>query len=163
MNIYKGQIKFNRLRLNCANNKSNISTKSKIFLFRQEETKKVRKRDLTQRILWLILGGSLIGLVNGFFGGGGGMICVPILQKVMKLTDKQSHASAIAVILPLSVVSSIIYLINGFINVTPLIYVSVGVTIGGLIGAIALKVLPSNVVKIIFAIIMFAGGIKLII
>ena len=32
----------------------------------------------------LILSGLTIGIVNGFFGGGGGMICVPLLEKILK-------------------------------------------------------------------------------
>jgi hypothetical protein len=30
----------------------------------------------------LIVSGIAIGIVNGFFGGGGGMVCVPILEKL---------------------------------------------------------------------------------
>lgn len=162
MNINKGQIKDNGLRLNCAKSEHNINLKNKNFSFRQQATKKV-EREKTKRVLWLIFGGAIIGLINGFLGGGGGMICVPILQKVLALSDKESHASAIFVILPLSIVSSIVYFINGYVEPLPLLYVSIGVTLGGIIGAVLLKVLPSKVVRIIFALLMFIGGIKLII
>ena len=33
-----------------------------------------------KQVLILIGIGSVIGLVNGFFGGGGGMLCVPIFD-----------------------------------------------------------------------------------
>ena len=58
----------------------------------------------------------MVGFVNGFFGGGGGLLCVPTLEKVYKLDTKRSHATAICVMFPLSVVSSIIYLINSIHN-----------------------------------------------
>ena len=39
-------------------------------------------------IFWLILSGIFIGFVNGFWGGGGGMICVPILTNLLKQSEK---------------------------------------------------------------------------
>ena len=39
----------------------------------------------------LILSGLTIGIVNGFFGGGGGMICVPLLEKI--LTQKRNRGT----------------------------------------------------------------------
>lgn len=110
----------------------------------------------------LLLSGSIIGFLNGFFGGGGGMVCVPILQRVLKLDAKSSHATAIMVIFPLSLISAFIYVFNGYINSLPLLSVGIGVVLGGLLGAFALKFLPPKVVRIIFALIMFIGGIKLI-
>lgn len=110
----------------------------------------------------LILSGAIIGLLNGFFGGGGGMVCVPILQKVLNLDAKSSHATAIVVIFPLSLISAFIYVLNGYIQSFPLITIGIGVVLGGLLGAFALKFLPPKAVRIIFAIIMFVGGIKLI-
>ncbi len=113
--------------------------------------------------LWLILSGGAIGLLNGFFGGGGGMICVPILQKVLGLDAKQSHATAIAVIFPLSLISAFVYVINGYISSFPLLSVGLGVVLGGITGSFALKFLPPKAIRIIFAIIMFVGGIRLIV
>ena len=110
----------------------------------------------------LLLSGAFIGLLNGFFGGGGGMVCVPILEKVLSLDSKHSHATAIAVIFPLSLISACIYVANGYIQTLPLLTVGLGVVTGGILGAFALKFLPPKVVQILFAIVMFAGGIKLI-
>ena len=51
---------------------------------------------------------ALVGFICGFFGGGGGLVCVPVLERVYKLPTKQAHATAIMVIFPLSVISSFI-------------------------------------------------------
>ena len=110
----------------------------------------------------LMLAGGVIGLLNGFFGGGGGMVCVPILQKVLNLDAKHSHATAIAVIFPLSLISAFIYVINGYIQSFPLLTIGLGVVLGGITGAFALKFLPPKVIRLIFAVIMFVGGIRLI-
>ena len=60
---------------------------------------------------WQILVfGALIGLINGFFGGGGGMVVVPLLNKMFGLEQKKAQATALFVILPISLVSTIVYL-----------------------------------------------------
>ena len=57
--------------------------------------------------------GALAGIANGFFGAGGGMVLVPLFTRWIKMEDKTAFATSLAVILPLSVVSVIIYLIKG--------------------------------------------------
>ncbi len=138
------------------------ATKKDIKQQKKTKSAKTKGGNIKKKIA-LIGSGAIIGFLNGFFGGGGGMVCVPILQKVLSLDAKHSHATAILVIFPLSVISSCIYVFNGFIDSFPLLTVGLGVVIGGIIGAFALKFLPPKVVRLIFAIIMFLGGIKLII
>ena len=111
----------------------------------------------------LMLCGALIGIVNGFFGGGGGMICVPILQNVLHLEEKYSHATAIAIIFPISFVSAVIYLLSGNLEMISLASVGSGVVLGGVIGSFLLKFLPAKALRVIFAIIMLLGGIRLIV
>lgn len=111
----------------------------------------------------LLFCGMVIGIINGFFGGGGGMICVPILQNVLHLEDKYSHATAIAIIFPISFISSIIYLLTGTLETVPLVTVGAGVVIGGIVGSFLLKWLPPKAIKVIFAIIMLLSGIRLVI
>lgn len=115
-----------------------------------------------KNVIVLVVCGALIGFVNGFFGGGGGMICVPLLQKVLKLPSKYAHATAIAIIFPISFVSACIYSLNGSLQTVPLITVSVGVVSGGILGAFLLKFLPEKIVRIIFVFVMLFGGLKLI-
>ena len=128
----------------------------------KKHDEKVKSFTKKQKLLLLLSGGA-IGIINGFFGGGGGMICVPILQKVLSLDAKSSHATAIAVIFPLSLISAFVYVINGYISSFPLLTVGIGVVAGGTTGAFALKFLPPKAIRIIFALIMFVGGIRLII
>ncbi len=125
--------------------------------------KNVKEEKLSARKkLILAICGAVIGFLNGFFGGGGGMICVPLLEKVLHLPNKYSHATAIAVILPISFVSAVIYCLNGNIESVPLFTVGAGVLVGGIVGSFALKFLPSKAVRVIFALVMLAGGIRLL-
>ena len=124
---------------------------------------KKKVNSVKKQKLFLMLSGAVIGFLNGFFGGGGGIICVPILEKVLKLDNKHAHATAIAVIFPLSIISAFIYVYKGYIESLPLLTIGLGVVLGGIIGSYALKFLPPKAVRVIFAIIMFVGGLKLII
>jgi len=114
-------------------------------------------------IIWLILSGLFIGFVNGFWGGGGGMICVPILSNLLKLPEKKSHATTILIMLPLCITSFIVYMIKGSIEVRIAINVGVGFVIGGIIGALILKKINNTILKFIFGLVIIAGGIKLLI
>lgn len=114
-----------------------------------------------QNIL-LILSGVFAGAVNGVFGGGGGMIAVPLLNSLLQKPTNVSHATAILVILPISFASGIMYLFNGYFDAELFIAVGLGVLAGGFFGAELLGKLSAGSITLIFAIIMFAAGIKMI-
>lgn len=110
-----------------------------------------------------ILSGFAIGLINGFFGGGGGMVCVPVLESLLRLDSKHSHATALAVIFPLSLCSGIVYLLKVNFDWQIFGLVTAGFVVGGIIGAYLLKKLNNVVIRFIFTLVVFAAGIKLII
>ena len=114
-------------------------------------------------IIYGLIGGLFVGFINGFFGGGGGMIVVPLLIFLSKMQDKKAHATAIFIILPLCIISSIIYIINGNIDWIKLLYTSIGFIVGGIVGALVLKKANNKVLRIIFSLIMVAAGIKILI
>ena len=110
----------------------------------------------------LIITGVVTGLAVGFFGGGGGMIVVPMLTIIIGLVEKKAHATAIAVILPSSIVSGIIQIVNGNYNLEVGLPVGIGVFLGGIIGAILLKFIKNKVLVKLFAIVMVVAGVKLL-
>ena len=88
--------------------------------------------------------GAIAGLVNGLFGGGGGMIVVPLLIFMLKREAKKAHATAILIILPMSIVSGMLYAVNKSLQLNVAIPTLIGVTIGGVLGAILLKKLSAK-------------------
>ena len=110
----------------------------------------------------IIAFGCVVGLINGFFGGGGGMILVPLLTEKFGFTQKEAQATAIFIILPISIASSIIYITRNSIDFVVGWSVFLGVLIGGGLGAVLLKKLNNLVVKTIFTIFMIVGGIFLL-
>lgn len=120
---------------------------------------KIDNKIKRKNIILSIITGIVSGGINGLFGGGGGMIVVPMLTKCLKYKSKNAHATAILIILPLSIISGILYLSFGKFNLNIGIPVGIGVVIGGVIGAFLLKKLSSKWIVLIFSIIMaFAGG-----
>lgn len=114
--------------------------------------------------IWVkILTGALIGFVNGFWGGGGGMICVPLLMQIIKLPEKKAHATTLLIILPLSIASLCVYLISGNLQIMNALKIGAGFIVGGVIGAIILKFISNVWLGIIFSVIIIAGGVKLLI
>ncbi|MBO5412257.1 MAG: sulfite exporter TauE/SafE family protein [Clostridia bacterium] len=108
-----------------------------------------------------ILCGVVVGVANSLFGGGGGMIAVPLLQKT-GMKEKVAHATAILLILPVCITSLIVYFSRGIYDFSVLIPTSIGVSFGGAIGAKLLGKLPVKTVGIAFAILQaFAGAFLL--
>lgn len=107
-----------------------------------------------------LIGGSVIGAVNGTLGGGGGMIAVPLLRKA-GFPALRAHATAIAVILPASALSGAVYLAGGSIQATVLVPAALGVALGGFIGAKLLNVLPVRAIELAFAAFMLLAGVRM--
>ncbi len=109
-----------------------------------------------------LAGGALTGAANGLFGGGGGMVAVPFLERVVKYPPQRAHATAIAVVLPATVVSAIVYLIFGLVRFSVLLPVALGVAAGGFAGARLLPVLPGKTVTVVFSVLMLAAGLRML-
>jgi uncharacterized membrane protein YfcA len=110
----------------------------------------------------MLVAGLITGFLNGLFGGGGGMILVPMLTERMGLEVKKAHATAIMIILPLSIFSSFFYLFNGSFDFNIGLPVSIGVIGGGIAGALLLKVITPKKVSIIFYALMAVAGLKML-
>lgn len=113
-----------------------------------------------KKVFSSILAGVTVGFANGFFGGGGGMIVVPVLTHFYKFEQKKAHATSIAIILPLTILSAVIYYFNNEVNLKELGSVSVGVLIGGIVGALLLKKINNKFLEYFFEAIMFGVGIR---
>ena len=114
-----------------------------------------------KKVCGLLVAGVFIGVINGFFGGGGGMICVPALL-MLGLSNKQAQATAILIMLPISIASAIVYYTNGFVDWNTVLYVAIGSVVGGILGAYLLKNLSNNVLQYIFAFVVMAAGIRML-
>ncbi|GFN35940.1 sulfite exporter TauE/SafE family protein [Tepidimicrobium xylanilyticum] len=113
--------------------------------------------------LKLVIIGLITGLVNGLFGSGGGTLVVPALVFLLDLKDYKAHATAISIILPLSVISSYIYLKNNIIPLNISLIIALGGIIGSFIGAKLLKKVPVPILRKIFGSLIIYTALRMII
>lgn len=114
----------------------------------------------------LALSGLAAGVVNGLLGAGSGVIIVFALQAVLGASLHDSRdifANATAIILPISLFSSVTYFLSGELPATQLSRYMIPGVIGGLIGAFLLGKLPEKVVKCIFALLVLVSGLIMLI
>lgn len=109
----------------------------------------------------LALSGFAIGAVNGLLGAGGGMLAVPLLRRA-GLPQKQAHANAVAVILPITLLSAVLYLIKGYVGIPEAVPYIPGGLVGSLAGTLLLKRISPALLKRIFGGFMIYAGIRLL-
>ena len=106
------------------------------------------------------LTGAIAGLLNGLFGAGGGVAVVPLLEHA-GIDTKKSHATSIAIIAPLSLVSSLLYFQNGSIDFSlAWSYLPYGFA-GDLAGSLFMKKIPTGILKRCFGAVMVISAIRL--
>lgn len=106
--------------------------------------------------------GIVTGLCNGLFGSGGGTIVVPCMERFLDVEAHKAHATAIAIILPLSVISAFLYLRGVDILWSAVIWTSVGGVVGGYIGARLLSKVPTKWLHLIFGGFMLVAAVRMI-
>ena len=95
------------------------------------------------------LEGTLCGFLNGFFGSGGGVLAVPVLEKE-GCAPNEAHASSVALIFVLSLVTALFYGFSGNLDFAGAWkYIPFGIA-GALCGAFFLKKINSVLLKRIF-------------
>ncbi|NLD46195.1 MAG: sulfite exporter TauE/SafE family protein [Clostridiaceae bacterium] len=106
--------------------------------------------------------GIVTGMANGLFGSGGGTIAVPAMVLLLNEEEHIAHATAISIILPLTLVSAVLYVSNSYINWELTYKVVLGGIVGGYIGAKLLNICPSHILRKIFAVFMIAAAIRML-
>ena len=109
-----------------------------------------------------IIIGLLAGIISGLFSTGGGMIIVPACIYLLKLHDKRARGTSVFAILPMVITSGIFYYENNYIDWNNSSLCAIGGTIGGYIGAKALKKLPSKYLKLAFTIFLIYASYKML-
>jgi uncharacterized protein len=106
--------------------------------------------------------GFIVGLVNGIFGSGGGTLLVPCLVFLMDIEDHKAHATAISIILPLSLISSFVYFSYDVVDLSLALKVAVGSVMGAIVGSCLLNKVPVNALRKIFGIFMIIAAARMV-
>jgi uncharacterized protein len=144
-----------------------IFTRINITIFAKINTKypeiigdSMKKSIFTTKLLLI---GFITGLINGLFGSGGGTVLVPCLVFLMNIEDHKAHATAISIILPLSILSSIIYYQYNVVDIALTANVAIGSVLGGIVGSMLLNKLPVNILRKFFGVIMIIAAVRMVI
>ena len=106
--------------------------------------------------------GAFTGFFYGVFGSGGGTLLVPILNNILKVEEHKSHSTALAVIIFLSITSSVIYISKGTYDINLTIQAAIGSILGGIIGAKLLSKVNGKFLRIGFGIIMIIAAFRMV-
>ncbi len=119
---------------------------------------------VSEPICWIKIGiiGLISGIINGLFGGGGGTILVLALTFILGINQHKAQATAISIILPLSLISGYIYYKNGFTAINITLKIAIGGIVGSYIGSNILNKISADCLRKIFSFFMIIAAIRMI-
>ena len=104
--------------------------------------------------------GLIIGIINGLFGAGGGIAAVEVLKR-NGLDQRQAQTTSISIILPLCVLSAILYSFKTDIDFkTTIILIPFGI-LGTFLGTFLMKKMSCELLKKIFCGFMIYAGVRM--
>ncbi len=113
-----------------------------------------------------VLVGMAAGFLNGFLGAGAGVLLMFAIGSLNPRRDgaasRDNFATVVACVLPMSVVSVVIYTMKGAADGELVGRFALPAVIGGVLGAYMTEKLDPKVLRIIFAVIVIIAGINMI-
>ena len=106
------------------------------------------------------LAGTAGGVINGLFGGGGGMALLPLLTKWSDLEPRAAFATCVAVIFPMCCLSTAVYLFQVRPALSQLLPYLLGGAVGGVVGGLTFEKIPARWLKVIFGLFLLYGGVR---
>ena len=104
--------------------------------------------------------GAAAGFVNGIFGGGGGMVLLPLLVRWGGVEGHAAFANCVSVIYPMCVVSAVVYCLRVQPDVLMLLPYLLGGIAGGILSGLTFQKVPVRILKLIFGGFLIYGGVR---
>lgn len=106
------------------------------------------------------LAGAAAGLVNGLFGGGGGSVLLPLLNRWGTLAPRAGFATCLAAIYPMCCVSAVVYLFQVQPALETVLPYLAGGLAGGVAGGLTFQKVPVRLLKALFGAFLVYGGVR---
>lgn len=103
--------------------------------------------------------GAAAGLANGLFGGGGGMVFIPVMSR-STLKGRALYATCVAVIFPVCAVSAALYLWRSELSLQTALPYLLGGLAGGTVGGKLYGKISPKWLKGLFAAFLLYGGVR---
>lgn len=102
------------------------------------------------------------GLLGGFFGVGGGIVLVPLILVVLHFDRHAAHATSLGAIVPIALASLAGYAASGAVDVRVGLLLGLGGVVGSTIGATLANRMSPNALRVAFAVVLVAAGIRMV-
>lgn len=114
-------------------------------------------------IFLFILLGVVAGVFSGLIGIGGGMIIVPVLVLMFGFSQHAAQGTTLALMVPpIGLLAAWTYYKHGYVDLKIAALVCLGFFVGGLLGAEFASIIPDQLLRRIFGIILFVVSVKMI-
>ena len=108
------------------------------------------------------IGGFFAGILNGLFGGGGGMVLVPLLNTFTNIDEAHIFATSVSIMLPICITSLLLgtnWIDFPLAEALPYL---LGSAAGGIAAGLLGKKIPRLWLHRVFGILILWGGIRYI-
>lgn len=113
-------------------------------------------------LLYLVLG-LAAGVLSGLIGIGGGVLIVPALVFLFKMTQHQAQGTTLAMLVPpIGILAAWTYYNHGYVDIKVAGFLAVGFFIGGLLGAKFAVGLSNQVLEKVFGAALLLIALKMI-
>jgi len=114
-------------------------------------------------IIILVIIGLMAGVFGGMFGVGGAIIMIPALVYFLGVDQHTAQGTSVAIMLPpIGLFAAYNYYKAGQVNIWYAVIIAVAFMVGGYFGSKIALMLPENLMKKIFAILLILVALKLI-
>jgi uncharacterized protein len=118
---------------------------------------------LSRSVIRIVLVGLVAGFLSGLFGVGGGILIVPALVLVLGFDQRLAHGTSLAAVLPIAIASLTSYAIDGKVDVTVGVLLTIGAVAGAVVGTHILHRLPHDALALGFSLLLVATAVRMLV
>ncbi len=133
-----------------------------IYLGTNNIKKEEKPQTLREKAFYTTLIGAIAGFASGFMGIGGGVILVPLLARLRKMSYKQAIPCSLAIMLIYIVPASITHFTLGNVDLSLFVVLFAGSAIGAWIGAKRIVKMSEVGIRTWFALTLLFFGLLLL-
>jgi uncharacterized membrane protein YfcA len=117
----------------------------------------------TEVIITLVIIGLVAGMLSGLVGVGGGIVIVPALIFFLGFSQLQAQGTSLGLLLlPIGIFAVMNYYNKGHIDIKVVLVMAVAFLLGGWLGSKIALSISQDLLKKIFAIVLFYTAIKML-
>ncbi|MBO8167923.1 MAG: sulfite exporter TauE/SafE family protein [Thermoanaerobacteraceae bacterium] len=109
----------------------------------------------------VIVLGLIAGTLSSLLGIGGGIILVPGMIFLLDLPVHKAIGTSLAIIIPTAIMGVYQHSIYGNVNWKWVLFITVGSVTGAYIGAYLSRIIPADILKKLFAVLLVLVAVKL--